>query len=776
MSLNDKLLKAAATSGITPSEHFGVMLYEGDGSSSHSINGGKFGAGAYFNGSNSRIDITRPFPNQQAYSVSFWFFAENNPASSMRVFDSSENDWSGMFQFIHASDGKGYYYVGNGSSSESGQITTASITDGTWKHIVCVYDPDGGSTSGKTYINGSLDSSFNAAAASPNDGNTSMTIGCMNRTSGTKDKFFEGKLDQVRFFTKSLSSSEVSTLYAETDVESLDPLSEDTTDTLQVLGDSSCVATYRFENNEDDLSGNYDGTGTEIQYAAGRYGQAASFNGSTSNVDIGSFGSVFQQDFSVSLWFNLDSLSAFNNLFSAQDDYYVYIMARNDISKVRTSIEVAPSTAYIIDSGTISTDRWYHAVITVSSTDGFKFYMDNELQGTQSGATGNLRTMSGKSFLGAYQASSTFQYPTDGRIDQVRIFNKALSASEVTTLYEENSLVASYRFEGNSNDDRRTFDGTDSNVTYEFGVNFTPDLVWLKNRSTARSHLLVDSSRGRAKNIYPDSANAETTSNAGNDFVSFDTGGFTVGSTQQAYANDSGDEYVAWCWKAGGGTTSSNSDGEITVNIQANQDAGFSIITFYGITDPGDDRSFGHGLSKEPEFIWMKRRGSAQHNAVFAKINGGWEYFDVTSSTDGGGDYDSYIATTSTVIDIHDAAEWFADASSEYVYWCWHSVDNYSKIGTYTGTASDLNIDCGFSAGARLVLIKRTDSTGDWYLWDSVRGIVAGNDYYILLNTTDAQNSSYDYIDPLSSGFTVTSSANADLNASGGSYLFLAIA
>ena len=105
MSLNDKLLKAAATSGITPSEHFGVMLYEGDGSSSHSINGGKFGAGAYFNGSNSRIDITRPFPNQQAYSVSFWFFAENNPASSMRVFDSSENDWSGMFQFIHASDG-----------------------------------------------------------------------------------------------------------------------------------------------------------------------------------------------------------------------------------------------------------------------------------------------------------------------------------------------------------------------------------------------------------------------------------------------------------------------------------------------------------------------------------------------------------------------------------------------------------------------------------------------------------------------------------------------
>ena len=86
------------------------------------------------------------------------------------------------------------------------------------------------------------------------------------------------------------------------------------------------------------------------------------------------------------------------------------------------------------------------------------------------------------------------------------------------------------------------------------------------------------------------------------------------------------------------------------------------------------------------------------------------------------------------------------------------------------------SVDCGFSAAARYILIKRTDSTGDWYVWDHARGIASGNDPYLIANSTAAQDNSYDYVDPLSSGFTVTSSAPAGLNASGGTYIFLAIA
>jgi hypothetical protein len=106
------------------------------------------------------------------------------------------------------------------------------------------------------------------------------------------------------------------------------------------------------------------------------------------------------------------------------------------------------------------------------------------------------------------------------------------------------------------------------------------------------------------------------------------------------------------------------------------------------------------------------------------------------------------------------------------------SLDGISKVGTYTGTGSAINVDCGFTAGARYILIKRTDSTGDWYVWDALRGIYAGsgNDPYLLLNSTAAHDTNNNYVDALNAGFTVNASAPAALNASGGTYLFLAIA
>ena len=103
------------------------------------------------------------------------------------------------------------------------------------------------------------------------------------------------------------------------------------------------------------------------------------------------------------------------------------------------------------------------------------------------------------------------------------------------------------------------------------------------------------------------------------------------------------------------------------------------------------------------------------------------------------------------------------------------SLDGISKVGAYTGTGNDLNVtDLG--AAARFVLIKRTDTSGDWYVFDTTQGIVSGDDPYVLMNSTAAQVTNTDYIDPLSSGFTITSSATADLNASGGKYLYLAFA
>ena len=136
----------------------------------------------------------------------------------------------------------------------------------------------------------------------------------------------------------------------------------------------------------------------------------------------------------------------------------------------------------------------------------------------------------------------------------------------------------------------------------------------------------------------------------------------------------------------------------------------------------------------------------------------------------------SYInSSTSTTFNIGSDSD-VNNNGSLYIAYLFDTLEGISKVGTYTGTGSDIDVDCGFSAGARFVLIKRIDSTGDWYVWDSTRGIISGNDPYLLVNDSAVEVTSTDYIDPLNSGFTVTSAATADLNFFGGTYLFLAIA
>jgi hypothetical protein len=111
-----------------------------------------------------------------------------------------------------------------------------------------------------------------------------------------------------------------------------------------------------------------------------------------------------------------------------------------------------------------------------------------------------------------------------------------------------------------------------------------------------------------------------------------------------------------------------------------------------------------------------------------------------------------------------------------YVAYLFATLAGVSKVGSYTGTGTTLQVNCGFTAGARFVLIKRTDDVGDWYVWDSARGIVAGIEGYLFLNSTAGQNNNNDYIDPYSPGFELSSTAPAALNANGGTYIFLAIA
>lgn len=186
-----------------------------------------------------------------------------------------------------------------------------------------------------------------------------------------------------------------------------------------------------------------------------------------------------------------------------------------------------------------------------------------------------------------------------------------------------------------------------------------------------------------------------------------------------------------------------------------------------------------HNLSAVPEMIWVKNRSASNDNwYAYHSSLGNTKYLGLNTTTAEATSINAWNNTSPTSTQFTVGAFDGVNGSSgyDYVAYLFASCPGVSKVGSYTGTGADLNVDCGFSAGARFILIKRTDSAGDWYVWDSARGIVSGNDPYLLLNSSAAEEPNTDYIDPLASGFTVTSSAPAALNASGGTYIFLAIA
>ena len=193
-------------------------------------------------------------------------------------------------------------------------------------------------------------------------------------------------------------------------------------------------------------------------------------------------------------------------------------------------------------------------------------------------------------------------------------------------------------------------------------------------------------------------------------------------------------------------------------------------------TQTGSAQNVNHNLGVAPELLILKDRTSAvswQVGTQFTSTT--WNNLVLNSSSAGSvGAYNNYINAQPTS-SVFRLGPYLGSVNDSFVAYLFATCPGVSKVGTYTGTGTTKQIDCGFTAGARFVMIKRTDSTGDWYVWDTARGIISGNDPYLLLNSTAAENTSTDYIDPLSSGFEISSTAPAAINANGGSFIFLAI-
>jgi hypothetical protein len=193
-------------------------------------------------------------------------------------------------------------------------------------------------------------------------------------------------------------------------------------------------------------------------------------------------------------------------------------------------------------------------------------------------------------------------------------------------------------------------------------------------------------------------------------------------------------------------------------------------------TGTGSARSINHNLTVAPELLIFKNRTSAVQWKVWN--NSLTPGFSLTLNTTAAQANDTTVsgwnATTFSLIAGNFGA--YNQIDNNYVTYLFASCPGVSKVGSFTGTGATQVINCGFTGGARFVLIKATSTTGDWYVWDSARGIVAGNDPYLLLNSTAAEVTTTDWVDTAATGFELSNAGGNLANSSGVSYIFLAIA
>ena len=315
-----------------------------------------------------------------------------------------------------------------------------------------------------------------------------------------------------------------------------------------------------------------------------------------------------------------------------------------------------------------------------------------------------------------------------------------------------------------------TGNGTSQSIT---GVGFQPDWVWGKERSNTSGNELLDSTRGATNYLTSNSNGQQATSAQG--LQSFDSDGFTVGN--DGAWNQNGETYVAWCWKANGGTTSSNTDGTITSTVQANQDAGFSIVKYTGNGNTSQE-SFGHGLSSTPELIIQKSIDTLLTYGTNNWVVGGtavgsagsWLELNTTDAKATDSSYWGNQLPSSTVVYISGSVERVHNESGKnFINYCFHSVSGFSKIGSYSGTGvNGNNITVGFQPN--WLMVKRTNATDNWVIVDSERG--TNNSLFPDLSSNELSNSGA--VTFTSTGFTVNG-ASGGWNNGSSTYLYMAL-
>ena len=318
-------------------------------------------------------------------------------------------------------------------------------------------------------------------------------------------------------------------------------------------------------------------------------------------------------------------------------------------------------------------------------------------------------------------------------------------------------------------------DASNRDITNDANAgDFKPDWLWLKNRTDGSTqNMLFNSNVGMPNHLHADNNDAEQT--ATNKATVFNTDGFRIQDHSQV--NGSGKNYVAWQWKANGGTTSSNGNGSVTSTVQANTTAGFSIVTYTGT---GSGNTIGHGLGATPDWIIVKVRSTSNNWGVWHQDLGGANKYlklNTDDSTITATDVWNNTLPTSTVFST-GAAGTTNDSGATYVAYCFAEKKGYSKFGKFRGNANADGpfIYTGFKPS--WLMIKNIGASGTgyhWYIWDNKRDNINVMDNTIHGDESNAENTFDQDIDFLSNGFKLRGSG-VGMNPSSHDAIYFAFA
>lgn len=735
--------------------------------------GGKSNYGARFNGSSSKITLPTgsPFNDSDTIkAISAWVKAGTSTSRVYPLSISSTSNASDYWYIGYMGDLNAIYVATRNGSTSNQSIAYATITpDTNWHHLVVQIT----ATEKEIYLDGVKQTITNSNSGTGTntswisypsyDGTVQGVIGILRLSS---PQYSDGSIDQVRIFNKAISAAEVSKLYGNGAGEIACTYTS-TTDSSDIGGTNQ--AYYKFDNDVLDYSGNgNNGTSSSMVFSFGKFGQAAIGDDTTRNF-------VNPQPFNtgdtISFWTRRrTAVGGAHAIFGQHAGTYNFFSCRlhygnDNTHKIQFYIRNSTSayrytqTSYTPDNG-----NWSHWVVAFNSVSSNPtVYLNGEEQSVSvSNSSGSMSSYAqSNAIIGrAYINGST--YNMNGYLDQMRTFTSARTVEQITELYNEKPEVDTSNFK------TVLYEGTGATqYISNVGMDLETDggLVWIKNRYSTQSHRLYDSVRGANLQISSNQTAAEGNSGG---LTSFDSNGFSLDNW--ASVNTNGNTYVSWVFK-GGGDAVSNTDGDITSQVSANTEAGFSIVKYIG-NGLSSEQTVGHGMDYPPELVIIKDLDNVRDWYVYTDIIDGSMDVLYLNKTDAKVN-SSRTSPTSNVYKIAGNTT-LNKSNQNFISYCFHSVSGYSSIGTYSGTSSTGNAITGLGFQPNWLMVKRTDASGNsWLIVDNRRVESNGNLSELFANATTAETTGYD-IDFTSDGFTLnTTTTNA--NASGtDNYIYMA--